>query len=175
MINLPIQVPIISSGRLNTRTPYTILTPIRLSNKLTAGAAITVGPFASVSSKALPSATRSLSSIVTNVKNGYNNYNNLTTTTPYPSSYFISATNYYYIESKTKHTRSFENTTHQTFELNDDNDIYIAFIKPSFTGAAYHHSFYVFYTLYGNTALGKNIRTDTNLLTSRASGQTTDS
>jgi hypothetical protein len=32
-----------------------------------------VGPFASVSSKALPSATRSLSSIVTNVKNGYNN------------------------------------------------------------------------------------------------------
>ena len=36
-------VPIISSGRLNTRTPYTTLTPIRLSNKLTAGAAITSG------------------------------------------------------------------------------------------------------------------------------------
>ncbi|MFL6403192.1 MAG: N,N-dimethylformamidase beta subunit family domain-containing protein, partial [Nitrososphaeraceae archaeon] len=57
----------------------------------------------------------------------------------------------------------------------NDNDIDIAFIKPSFTAAAYHHSFYVFYTLYGNTPSSKNIITDLNLLTSKVTSQTTDS
>jgi hypothetical protein len=163
-------VPIIPPGRVNIRTPYTALTPIRLSNKITSGAAITVGPPASLSSKALPSVTRSLSSIVTNVKNGNNN--NLTS--PHSSSSFLPGTNYY-IKSKNKQMTSFENTTHQTSEFNVDNDIDIAFIKPSFTAAAYHHSFYVFYTLYENTALGKNITTDLNLLTSKVTSQTTDS
>ena len=165
-------VPIVPPGRVNIRTPYTALTPIRISNKLTPGATITVGPSASLASKALPSVTRSLSSIVTKVKDGNNNNNNLTS--PHSSSSFLPATNYY-IESKNKQTTSFENTTHQTSEFNDDNDIDIAFIKPSFTAAAYHHSFYVFYTLYENTALGKNITTDINLLTSRVTSQTTNS
>jgi hypothetical protein len=51
-----------------------------------------------------------------------------------------------YIATKTKLTvpSAFGSAPHKTTGLKDKN-IDIAFIKPSFTAAAYDHSFYVFY------------------------------
>jgi hypothetical protein len=166
--------------RANVRTPYPIITSARLTNKSTtaAAAATTAEPSASLSSKALPSVTRSLSSIVTKVKERNDNNNiessndNLTKS---HNSSFIPITNHY-IGSKPTNTKSsvFPNTVHNTISSNDKN-IYIAFIKPSFTAAAYHHSFYVFYTLYKNAPQRANVTTDLNLLTSKVTDQTTDS
>ena len=48
-------------------------------------------------------------------------------------------------------------------------------ISPSFTAAAYSHSFYVFYTLYQNLHLGKNVTTNLNLLASNVTARKTDS
>ena len=159
---------------INVRTPYPTLTSIRLTNKLSAAAtttSITTSPSASLSSKALPSMTRSLSSIVTKVKERNDNNiigssNNLTKS---HNSSFLPSTNHYII-SKSNVTKSsvLQNGV-------NDNDTDIAFIKPSFTAAAYDHSFYVFYTLYKNTPQGTNITTDLNLLTGKVTSQTTDS
>jgi hypothetical protein len=81
------------------------------------------------------------------------------------------------IYSKTKSattSSAFEKTVHNIVEFKD-KDIDIAFIKPSFTAAAYHHSFYVFYTLYRNTPARKNVTADLTLLTSKVTTETTDS
>jgi hypothetical protein len=159
---------------INVRTPYPTLTSTRLTNKLSAAAittTITTSPSASLSSKALPSTTRSLSPIVTKVKE--RNDNNIIGSSNNPTkshnSSFLPSTNHYII-SKSNVTKSsvLQNGV-------NDNDIDIAFIKPSFTAAAYDHSFYVFYTLYKNTPQGTNITTDLNLLTGKVTSQTTDS
>ncbi|MFL6424677.1 MAG: N,N-dimethylformamidase beta subunit family domain-containing protein [Nitrososphaeraceae archaeon] len=68
---------------------------------------------------------------------------------------------------------AFGSALHKTTGL-DDKNIDIAFIKPSFTAAAYDHSFYVFYTLY-QSASRKNVTTDLNLLTSKVTSHATDS
>jgi hypothetical protein len=50
----------------------------------------------------------------------------------------------------------------------------IALIKPTFTGAAYHSSFYKFYFLYVSIPhVRKNVTTDLNLLSSKVTNQTT--
>jgi hypothetical protein len=53
----------------------------------------------------------------------------------------------------------------------------IALIKPTFTGAAYHMSFYKFYFLYASIPphARKNVTTDLNLLSSKVSNQTSKS
>jgi hypothetical protein len=81
-----------------------------------------------------------------------------------------------YIAAKTKIMTSsaIGSALHKTTGFND-RGIDIAFIKPSFTAAAYHHSFYVFYTLYKNTAQRKNVTANLNLLTSKVTTKTTDS
>ena len=52
----------------------------------------------------------------------------------------------------------------------------IALIKPTFTGAAYHTSFYKFYFLYVSIPhVRKNVTTDLNLLSSKVTNQTSRS
>ena len=53
----------------------------------------------------------------------------------------------------------------------------IALIKPTFTGAAYHKSFYNFYFIYSSVPphARKNITSDLNLLSSEVTNQTTGS
>lgn len=52
----------------------------------------------------------------------------------------------------------------------------IALIKPTFTGAAYHNSFYKFYFLYVTIPHSrKNVTTDLNLLSSKVTNQTSRS
>ncbi|MFZ0515099.1 MAG: N,N-dimethylformamidase beta subunit family domain-containing protein [Candidatus Nitrosopolaris sp.] len=52
----------------------------------------------------------------------------------------------------------------------------IALIKPTFTGAAYHNSFYKFYFVYVSIPHGrKNVTTDLNLLSSKVTNQTSRS
>jgi hypothetical protein len=53
----------------------------------------------------------------------------------------------------------------------------IALIKPTFTGAAYHKSFYNFYFIYSSVPphVRKNITSDLNLLSSEVTNQTTRS
>lgn len=81
-----------------------------------------------------------------------------------------------YIATKTKLTMpsALGSAPHKTTGLEDKN-IDIAFIKPSFTAAAYDHSFYVFYMLYQSTSPRKNATTDLNLLTSKVTSHATDS
>lgn len=121
-----------------------------INNKLTIATIMKASPLARSYSKALSSSTRSLSSIVKAIK-GTNNNNS--TLTKDPS--FVMDTNAH------SHLKS--------------NNINIAFIKPSFTAAAYDHSFYDFYTLYKDTPAKQNVTTNLNLLTSKVTIQTTDS
>lgn len=52
----------------------------------------------------------------------------------------------------------------------------IAFISPTFTGAAYHKSFYKFYFLYASIPHArKNVTTDLNLLSNKVNNQTSRS
>ena len=53
----------------------------------------------------------------------------------------------------------------------------IALIKPTFTAAAFHKSFYKFYFIYSSlpSHAGKNITSDLNLLSSEATNRTTGS
>lgn len=54
--------------------------------------------------------------------------------------------------------------------------VHLALIKPTFTGAAYHISFYRFYFLYVSIPHSrKNVTTDLNLLSSKVTNQTTRS
>jgi hypothetical protein len=56
------------------------------------------------------------------------------------------------------------------------NRFNIALIKPTFTAAAYHHSFYRFYFIYASIPHArKNITTDLNLLSSKVTNQTSKS
>jgi hypothetical protein len=121
-----------------------------INNKLTIATIMKASPLARSYSKALSSSTRSLTSIVKAIK-GTNNNNS--TLTKDPS--FVMDTNAH------SHLKS--------------NNINIAFIKPSFTAAAYDHSFYDFYTIYKDTPAKHNVTTNLNLLTSKVTTQTTDS
>jgi hypothetical protein len=163
---------ITASVGVNGRTLYVTAASARSTNKLTTAAVGTVPPSAPLPSKALPSLTRSLSSIITKIKEGNNNRNNLTKS---PHSSFPLDMDHH-ISSKTMSATSsdFEVAAHNAVKLND-KQINIAFIKPSFTAAAYDHSYYVFYTLYQNTLPRKNVTTDLNLLTGKVTTHTTDS
>jgi len=156
-----------TSIKVNGKPLYFTAASDRSTNKLTTA---TVSPYTTPSSKALPSLTRSLSStIIIKIKAGNNN-NNLT-----KGHSFLLDTNLHHNPSKGKSTISstFKNAVHNTARF--DRKINIAFIKPSFTAAAYDNSFYVFYKLYQNTPAGKSVTTNLNLLTSKVSSQTTDS
>jgi hypothetical protein len=60
-----------------------------------------------------------------------------------------------------------------TSSCSSGNTCNVALIKPTFTAAAYHHSFYKFYFLYASiTHAKKNITTDLNLLSSKVTNQT---
>lgn len=51
----------------------------------------------------------------------------------------------------------------------------IAFIKPTFTAAAYNNAFYKFYILFIHMSVGKNVTTHLNLLSSKVNDQITES
>jgi hypothetical protein len=138
-----------ASVRLNGKTVYAIATSARSTNKPTIADTAKAVPSSSPSSKALPSLTRSLSTIISKIK-GTNNNNTLTKN---PS--FLMAT-----------------IPHGPLKSKKIN---IAFVKPSFTAAAYDNSFYYFYTLYKDTPAKKNVTANLNLLTSKVTSQTTDS
>ena len=115
-----------------------------------------------------PPLTKALRSIMGNVVEEKDNNNNLTkamiTTTS--SSSKLNTNNTYYFRSNSKNNSSspFKNKINpQDFGKGLD----IALIKPTFTAAAYHNSFYTFYNLYGNIPVGKNITTDLDLLSSK--------
>src|SRR5919198_2761301 len=115
-----------------------------------------------------PPLTKALRSIMGNVVEEKDNNNNLTkamiTTTS--SSSKLNTNNTYYFRSNSKNNSSspFKNKVNpQDFGKGLD----IALIKPTFTAAAYHNSFYTFYNLYGNIPEGKNITTDLDLLSSK--------
>src|ERR687888_585918 len=115
-----------------------------------------------------PSLTKALRSIMGNVVEEKDNNNNLTkamiTTTT--SSSKLNTNNTYYFRSNSKNNSSspFKNKVNpQDFGKGLD----IALIKPTFTAAAYHNSFYTFYKLYGNIPEGKNITTHLDLLSSK--------
>jgi hypothetical protein len=76
-----------------------------------------------------------------------------------------SANNTLYVLSRVKSelTTSHETNTH-TAEFN--KGIRIAFVKPTFTAAAYNRAFYLFYKKYSHVPHGVNITTDLNLLSS---------
>jgi hypothetical protein len=135
----------------NGKTVYTTAaSPKSTNNKLIITTVMKAAPLAIPSSKALPSLTKSLSSIINRIK-GTNNNNNTLTKNP---SFLMDTSVDNHIKSK---------------------KINIAFIKPSFTAAAYDNSFYDFYTLYKDTPDKKNVTTNLKLLTSKVTSQTTDS
>src|SRR5919197_1966129 len=112
--------------------------------------------------------TKALRSIMGNVVEEKDNNNNLTkamiTTTT--SSSKLNTNNTYYFRSNSKNNSSspFKNKINpQDFGKGLD----IALIKPTFTAAAYHNSFYIFYKLYGSVPEGKNITTHLDLLSSK--------
>ena len=164
MANTPIKV--------NGKALYFTAASDRSTNKLTTA---TVLPYTTPSSKALPSLTRSLSStIIIKIKASSNNNNNNNNLTKGHS--FLLDTNLHNnnpSKGKSTITSTFKNAVHNTARF--DRKINIAFIKPSFTAAAYDNSFYDFYALYKNTPAGKSVTTNLNLLTSKVSSQTTDS
>ncbi|HYX55844.1 MAG TPA: N,N-dimethylformamidase beta subunit family domain-containing protein [Nitrososphaeraceae archaeon] len=63
-----------------------------------------------------------------------------------------------------------ENNTH-TGDFGKGIDV--ALIKPTFTAAAYNNAFYIFYSLYDDVLIGKNVTTDLTLLSSKVTNQTT--
>ncbi|HZA08344.1 MAG TPA: N,N-dimethylformamidase beta subunit family domain-containing protein [Nitrososphaeraceae archaeon] len=170
-----------TSIRITGRNLYSTLVPVRLSssNKLKPAAAATSASEPLPLKAVPPSLTTSLlSSIITKIKEGKNNSNNrnnsnLTKDSHSPS--FLHDINDH-TSSKTKSTTSLAFRNGAGLNNNDNNnDITVAFIKPSFTAAAYHHSFYVFYMLYRNSPTKNNITTDLNLLSSKVNPKTTDS
>src|SRR5919109_4390644 len=116
-----------------------------------------------------PSLTKALRSIMGNVVEEKDNNNNLTKamiTTTTTSSPKLNTNNIYYFRSNSKNNSSspLKNKINpQDFGKGLD----IALIKPTFTAAAYHNSFYTFYKLYGNIQEGENITTHLDLLSSK--------
>jgi hypothetical protein len=158
-----------TSIKVNGKALYATAASDRSTNKLITP---TILPSTTPSSKTLPSLTRSSSStIIVKIKASSNN-NNLT-----KGHSFLLDTNLLHHNNPSKGkstiTSTFKNAVHNTARF--DRKINIAFIKPSFTAAAYDNSFYDFYTLYKNTPAGKSVTTNLNLLTSKVSSQTTDS
>lgn len=156
---------------VNTKPPYAI-TPARPANKATTAITTATATSPSTSSKSLPSLTRSLSSIINRIKESNNkNGNNLTKA---PLS--VLDTNHIHLrdfsKSKGMKPSTFKDAIHPK---GSDRKINIGFVDPTFTTAAYHDSFYVFYTLYENIPTGKNVTTSLNLLTSKVASQTRES
>jgi hypothetical protein len=148
--------------KVNGKALYATAASARSTTKLITA---TILPSTTPSSKALPSLTRSPSStIIVKIKASSSN-NNLT-----KGHSFLLDTNLLHHNNPSK-GKSTITSPFKRF----DRKINIAFIKPSFTAAAYDDSFYDFYTLYKNTPAGKNVTTNLNLLTSKVSSQTTDS
>ena len=159
-----------TSIKVNGKALYATAASARSTNKLITA---TILPSTTPSSKTLPSLTRSSSStIIVKIKASSSNNNNLT-----KGHSFLLDTNLLHHNNPSKGkstiTSTFKNAVHNTARF--DRKINIAFIKPSFTAAAYDNSFYDFYTLYKNTPAGKSVTTNLNLLTSKVSSQTTDS
>jgi hypothetical protein len=111
-----------ASVRVNGRALYATAVSARsTTNKLTTAAAATAAMTVSSApppAKALPSLTRSLSLIITKIKEGNNNKNNLTK--GHPASPFLLDTNRRYGSSKSKSITSsaFENAVHNTVRIN---------------------------------------------------------
>jgi N,N-dimethylformamidase beta subunit-like, C-terminal len=156
-----------TSIKVNGKALYATAASARSTNKLITA---TVLPSTTPSSKALQSVTRSSSStLIVKIKAG--NSNNLT-----KGHSFLLDTNLHHnnpSKGKSTITSTFKNAVHNTAKF--DRKINIAFIKPSFTAAAYDNSFYDFYTLYKDTPAGKSVATNLNLLTSKVTTLTTDS
>jgi hypothetical protein len=93
-----------------------------------------------------------------------------TVTTGSNASSLLKTNNTLYVFSRAKSELTTpENNTH-TGEFGDG--VNIALIKPTFTAAAYNHTFYDFYKKYAKVQAGVNITSDLNLLSSKISNQT---
>ena len=91
-----------------------------------------------------------------------------TVTTGSNASSLLKTNNTLYVFSKAKSELT---TPTHTGEFGDG--VIIALIKPTFTAAAYNHTFYDFYKKYAKVQAGVNITSDLNLLSSKISNQTT--
>jgi hypothetical protein len=80
------------------------------------------------------------------------------------SSLISNNTSYVLSKVRSELTRSPDNNTH-TVEFN--KGIRIAFVKPTFTAAAYNQAFYLFYKKHSHVPHGVNITTDLDLLSSK--------
>ncbi len=90
-------------------------------------------------------------------------------TLPIPGKQPYMATNKNYIFSENKSEISTPNNNSHTGEFG--KEVKIAVVMPTFTAAAYDHSFYLFYNKYINVSRGVNITTDLNLLSSKVTNE----
>jgi hypothetical protein len=74
---------------------------------------------------------------------------------------------YYYISSKERNKILPSNTMNNIHASEFGKGIKIAVIVPTFTSAAYHTSFYLFYKKYAYIPTGVNVTTNLNLLSSK--------
>lgn len=90
-------------------------------------------------------------------------------TLPIPGKQPNVAANKNYIFSENKSEISTPNNNSHTGEFG--KEVKIAVVMPTFTAAAYDHSFYLFYNKYINVSRGVNITTDLNLLSSKVTNK----
>jgi hypothetical protein len=75
--------------------------------------------------------------------------------------------NYIFSENKSEISRPSDSSHNGEF----GKGVRIAVVMPTFTAAAYDHSFYVFYNKYINVTRGVNITTDLNLLSNKVTNK----
>lgn len=94
---------------------------------------------------------------------------NLNETVPEPRERSYIAENNSYVFSQNKTEISTPNNNSHTKEFG--KGVRIAVVMPTFTAAAYHNAFYVFYNKYINVTWGVNVTTDLNLLSSKVTNE----
>ncbi len=98
-----------------------------------------------------------------------NNMRNSTETLPIPCKQPQISPNKYYIFSANKSEISTPTNNSHNGEFG--KGVRIAVVMPTFTAAAYDHSFYVFYNKYMNVTRGVNITKDLNLLSNKVTNK----
>ena len=119
------------------------------------------------------SMTNGSSSLIDSPLSITNNMRNTNQSLP-PSAkepYISSNNNYVFTENKSEISTPSNNSHTGEF----GKGVRIAVVMPTFTAAAYDHSFYLFYTKYYNTTQGVNITKDLNLLSSNVTDKPSSS
>src|SRR5206468_6624724 len=98
-----------------------------------------------------------------------NNMRNSNETLPLPGKLprILPNKNYIFSENKSEISTPSNNSHKGEF----GKGVRIAVVMPTFTAAAYDHSFYVFYNKYINVTQGVNITTDLNLLSNKVTNK----